>query len=79
MKRIYTLFIIMACFVLSVSAQNIAGGEIKIAKQSVSISDNNMILVGMDITLPAEMKIPSDLMLKLTPVLFNEEENANKT
>ena len=79
MKRIYTLFIIMACFVLSMSAQNIAGGEIKIAKQSVSISDNNMILVGMDITLPAEMKIPSDLMLKLTPVLFNEEENANKT
>ena len=79
MKRIYTLFITMVCFVLPMASQSIAGGDIQIAKQSVSISGNNMILVGMDITLPAEMKIPSDLMLKLTPILFNQEENANRT
>ena len=78
MKRIYTLFMMIG-FVLSVTAQSIAGGDIQIAKQSISISDNKMILVGMDITIPAEMKIPSDLMLKLTPMLFNQEENANKT
>ena len=78
MKRIYTLFILI-CFVLSAKAQSIAGGDIQISKQSISISDNNMLLVGMDITIPAEMKIPSDLMLKLTPMLLNQVENANKT
>ena len=64
MKRIYILLTLMTWCVLPMMAQSIAGGDIKIAKQSVSISDNNMILVGMDITIPAEMESPSDLMLK---------------
>lgn len=79
MKRIYILLTLMTWCVLPMMAQSIAGGDIKIAKQSVSISDNNMILVGMDITIPAEMEIPSDLMLKLTPVLHDEDESVNKT
>ena len=79
MKRIYTLFIIMVLCAFPMMAQSIAGSDIQIARQSVSISDNNMILVGMDITIPADMKISSDLMLKLTPILHNEEKSINKT
>ena len=78
MKRIYTLFITMAMFALPMLGQNIAGSDIKIEKQSVSISDNNMILVGMDITIPADMHISSDKMLQLTPVLHNEDDSRSK-
>ena len=77
MKRIYTL-IALAMLAFPMVAQTIAGGDIKIEKQSVSISDNNMILVGMDITIPANMHIPSDKMLQLTPVLHNEDDSKNK-
>ena len=79
MKRIYTLFILSAMLVVPMAAQSIAGSDIKIAKQSVSVSDNNMILVGMDITIPADMEISSDKMLKLTPVIHNEDDTRNKT
>ena len=78
MKRIYTLFILSAMFALPLVAQTIAGSDVKIAKQSVSISDNNMILVGMDITIPADMEISSDKMLQLTPILHNEDDGKNK-
>ena len=78
MKRIYTLLIILVMFALPMVAQTIAGSDIKVAKQSVSISDNNMILVGMDITIPADMQISSDKMLQLTPVLHNEGDSKNK-
>ena len=77
MKRIYTL-IALAMLAFPMVAQTIAGGDIKIEKQSVSISDNNMILVGMDITIPANMHIPSDKMLQLTPVLHNEDDSKNE-
>ena len=79
MKRIYALFILLAMLVVPMTAQNIAGSDIKIAKQSVSVSDNNMILVGMDITIPADMEISSDKMLKLIPVIHNEDDSRNKT
>lgn len=78
MKRIYTLFIIAMVALLPVSAQSIGGSNIRIAKQSVTISDNQMILVGMDITVPADMEISSDRMLTLTPVLQTKDGSMNK-
>lgn len=78
MKRIYTFIVTLVMFALPMAAQTIAGGDIKIAKQSVSISDNNMVLVGMDITIPANMEISSDKMLHLTPVFRNEDDTKNK-
>ena len=65
-------------FTLPMASQTIAGSDIKVAKQSVSVSDNNMILVGMDITIPADMEISSDKMLQLTPILHNEDDSKNK-
>ena len=38
-----------------------------------------MILVGMDITIPADMQISSDRMMTLTPIIQSEDGSANKT
>ena len=78
MKRIYTLWTIWMLSLIPMLAQTIAGGEIQVKKQSVSISDNQMILVGMDLTIPADMEISSDRMLTLTPVLKTNDGSANK-
>ncbi len=77
MKRIYTLLTFMSMSLFSLMAQTINGSDIQINKQSVSIS-KNMLLVGMDITIPAEMKISSDRMLTLTPIIQSEDASANK-
>ena len=71
MKRIYILWTILMFSFVPMMAQFIGGGEIKVSKQSVSISENNMILIGMDIAIPEEMHISSDRMLTLTPILHN--------
>ena len=46
MKRLYTLWTILMLSFVPMMGQTIAGSQVEIAKQSVSISDNNMILVG---------------------------------
>ena len=61
-----------------VLAQSIGGSKIQVDKQSVTISDNQMILVGMDITVPADMEISSDRVLTLTPVLQTKDGSQNK-
>ena len=78
MKRIYTLWTIWMLSLIPMLAQKIAGDEIQVAKQSVTISENQMILVGMDLTIPADMEISSDRMLTLTPVLQAKDGSANK-
>ncbi len=78
MKRLYTLWTILMLSFVPMMGQTIAGSQVEIAKQSVSISDNNMILVGMDITIPADMQISSDRMLTLTPILQTKDGNENK-
>ncbi|MBQ7350695.1 MAG: DUF3868 domain-containing protein [Bacteroides sp.] len=78
MKRIYILWTILMFSFVPMMAQFIGGGEIKVSKQSVSISENNMILIGMDIAIPEEMHISSDRMLTLTPILHNEDNSMNK-
>jgi len=77
MKRIYTLLICVVAL-LPMMAQTVGSSQIQIAKQSVSISENNMIMVGMDITIPADMEISSDRVLTLTPVLKTNDDSQNK-
>ena len=77
MKRIYTLLICVVAL-LPMMAQSVGSSQIQIAKQSVSISENNMIMVGMDITIPADMEISSDRVLTLTPVLKTNDDRQNK-
>ena len=44
MKRLYTLWTILMLSFVPMMGQTIAGSQVEIAKQSVSISDNNMII-----------------------------------
>ena len=79
MKHIYSLLTI--AWVLSfsmVSAQSLGGSDIRVEKKSVTISENQMVMIGMDITVPADMKISSDRMLTLTPVIQAADSSANK-
>jgi len=78
MKRIYTLWTMLLLSLLPMVAQTIGGSRIQVARQSVAISDNRMILVGMDLTIPADMEISSDRMLTLTPVLQTKDGQENK-
>ena len=78
MKRIYILLVLISCSLLPLMSQTINGSDIQIKKQSVSVN-NNMILVGMDITIPADMQISSDRMMTLTPIIQSEDGSANKT
>ena len=73
MKRIYTLWTMLILSLIPVVAQTIGGSQIQVGKQSVTISENQMILVGMDLTVPADMEISSDRMLTLTPVLQTKD------
>ena len=78
MKRIYILWTILMLSLMPMLAQTIGGSRIQVAKQSVSITENQMILVGMDLTVPADMEISSDRMLTLTPVLQAKDSTMNK-
>ena len=78
MKRIYTLLILWMVALMPMLAQGIGGSAIQVDKQSVTISDNQMILVAMDITVPADMEISSDRVLTLTPVIQTKDGSQNK-
>ena len=58
MKYIYILLAMvgMSCFSM-MQAQNVGGSGILVEKKSVTVSDGQMVMVGMDITVPADMKI----------------------
>ena len=78
MKRIYILWTIWMLSLIPMVAQTIGGSQIQVSRQSVTISNNQMILVGMDLTIPADMEISSDRMLTLTPILQTKDGLANK-
>ena len=78
MKRIYILWTIWMLSLIPMVAQTIGGSQIQVSRQSVIISNNQMILVGMDLTIPADMEISSDRMLTLTPILQTKDGLANK-
>lgn len=78
MKRVYILLTIWMLSLMPMLAQAIGGSQIQVHNQSVTITDNRMILVGMDLTIPADMVISSDRMLTLVPVLQAKDALANK-
>jgi len=63
---------------VSVGAQTLAGDRIQVSNQSILIGDNGQVMIGMDVTLPAAMKFPSNRMATLTPVLKTQDNSYNK-
>lgn len=78
MKLIRYIFLVLLMPAIPVVAQPLAGGQVRINNQSILIADNGQVMVGMDITLPAEMQLSSNRVATLTPVLKTKDNIYNK-
>ena len=75
----YILFAMSLPLAVSVSAQELAGSQVRIDNKAISLGSDTQLLVGMDITVPADMKLTTNSVLTLTPVLMEKDEaGANK-
>ena len=78
MKSIrYILFALSLPMAVSLSAQELAGSQVQIDNKAVTLGEDTQLLVGMDVTLPADMKVDANGVLALTPILM-EKDGANK-
>ena len=73
---LYTSYIIDTGY--SVGAQTLSGGQVQVSNQSILISDNGQVMIGMDITLPAAMELSSNCVATLTPVLKTQDNSYNR-
>lgn len=80
MKSIrYILIVLSLSIVASMSAQNLVGSQVLVDNKAVTMGADTQLLVGMDVTVPADMKLTSNSMLTLTPILMEKDaEGANK-
>ena len=70
MKKLrYILFAMSLTMATTMLAQELAGSQIQINNKAVSLSADAQLLVGMDVTVPADLDISSSSMLTLTPIL----------
>ena len=75
----YILFAMSLPLAVSVSAQELAGSQVRIDNKAVSLGSDTQLLVGMDVTIPANMKLTTNSLLTLTPVLIEKDgSGANK-
>lgn len=74
----YILLALLLPAVVVVSAQTLAGSQVHIDNRSVSFGTNGQVMVGMDIVLPADMKLSANRMATLTPVLKAKDNSHNK-
>ena len=80
MKSIrYILFALSLPVAASMSAQELAGSQVQIDNKAVTLGADTQLLVGMDVTVPADMKLTTNSMLTLTPILMEKDSTgANK-
>ena len=80
MKSIrYILFAMSLPLAVSLSAQELAGSQVQIDNKAVTLGEDAQLLVGMDVTLPADMKVGTNGVLALTPILVEKDDaGANK-
>ena len=80
MKFIRYIFFAMTFSVVgSLSAQKVAGSQVQIDNQAVSLSADAQLQVGMDVVIPADMKLNSNTKLTLTPILSRKDDNGVQT
>ena len=76
MKSIRYILLALTCSAaVSVSAQEVAGSQVRIDNKAVSLSSDTQLQIGMDVTVPADMKLTSNTMLTLTPILMEKGDN----
>lgn len=60
------------------SAQTLAGSQVRVENKSLTVGTDGQLMIGMDIIIPADMKISSDRVATLTPVLKAKGSDQNK-
>lgn len=78
MKLICYILLILLIPAIPVGAQTLSGGQVEVSNQSILISDNGQVMIGMDITLPAAMELSSNCVATLTPVLKTQDNSYNR-
>ena len=73
MKLICYILLILLIPAIPVGAQTLSGGQVQVSNQSILISDNGQVMIGMDITLPTAMELSSNCVATLTPVLKTQD------
>lgn len=76
-----TRYILIALSLLvgtAVSAQELAGSQVQLDNKTISVGENSQLMVGMDVTVPADMELSTNSLLSLTPVLVSKDGNQNK-
>ena len=79
MKSIrYILLAMTFSAAASLSAQEIAGSQVRIDNKAISVSADDQLQIGMDVIIPADMKLNSNTKLTLVPVLAEKGGSGNK-
>lgn len=76
-----TRYILLALSLLvgtAVSAQELAGSQVQLDNKTITLGANSQLMVGMDVTVPADMKLTTNSIMSLTPVLISKDGNQNK-
>lgn len=73
----YILFALSLPLAAFVSAQELAGSQVRIDNKAVTLGSDTQLLVGMDITVPADMKLTTNSMLTLTPILMEKDSTGS--
>jgi hypothetical protein len=60
------------------SAQKLAGSQVQLDNKSITMGANTQVMVGMDVTIPADMELSTNSLLTLTPVLASKDNAYNK-
>lgn len=72
------LFALLLPVAVSVSAQKVAGSQIRLDNKTVTMGADTQVMVGMDMTLPADMKLTTNDKLVLTPLLVSKDNRHNR-
>lgn len=79
MKSIrYILFALSLPVAMSMSAQKLAGSQVQLDNKTVSMGADTQVMVGMDVTVPADMNLTTNCKLTLVPVLMSKDGANNK-
>lgn len=62
----------------TMNAQSLAGSKVRIENKSLTVATDGQLMVGMDIILPADIRISSNRMATFTPILLSKDSTQNK-
>lgn len=77
MKQI-AYIIAISLLPLAISAQTLGGSRVRVEAQSLTLATDGQLIVGMNIILPADVKITSNRMATFTPILQAKDKEQNK-